>query len=82
VLHCHGDIELNPFHARIMDTPTAFPWSSCTGHCGLRQEATLSPRRKNTMLSAAPETRRNLQQLLREVLSNDDLKAIRTNFQQ
>jgi putative transposase len=43
VLHCHRYIELNPVRARMTDDPTAYPWSSCASHCGLRQEAILSP---------------------------------------
>jgi len=83
VLHCHRYIELNPVRARMTDDPTAYPWSSCASHCGLRQEAILSPHPAYTMLAAAPEARAAAyRQLLQETLSDDDLKAIRIYLQQ
>lgn len=83
VLHCHRYIELNPVRARMTDDPTAYPWSSCASHCGLRQEAILSPHPEYTTLAATPEARATAyRQLLHETLSDDDLKAIRTYLQQ
>lgn len=83
VLHCHRHIDLNPVRARMTDDPTTFPWSSCASHCGLRQEATLSPHPQYTTLAATPEARAEAyRQLLHEALSDDDLKAIRTYLQQ
>ncbi len=43
VLHCHRYIELNPVRARMTDDPLPYPWSSCANHCGLREDALLSP---------------------------------------
>jgi len=83
VLHCHRYIDLNPVRARMTDDPTTFPWSSCASHCGLRQEAILSPHPQYTTLAATPESRAEAySQLLHEALSDDDLKAIRTYLQQ
>lgn len=83
VLHCHGYIELNPVRARMTDDPTAYPWSSCASHCGLRQEAILSPHSEYTTLAATPEACATAyRQLLHETLSDEDLKAIRTYLQQ
>lgn len=83
VLHCHRYIELNPIRARMADDPTAYPWSSCASHCGLRQEVILSPHPEYTTLAATPEARAAAyRQLLHETLSDDDLKAIRTYLQQ
>jgi len=83
VLHCLRYIELNPVRARMTDDPTAYPWSSCASHCGLRQEAILSPHPEYTTLAATPEARAAAcRQLLHETLSVDDLKAIRTYLQQ
>jgi putative transposase len=83
VLHCHRYIDLNPVRARMTDDPTTFPWSSCASHCGIRQEAILSPHPQYTTLGATPESRGEAyRQLLHEALSDDDLKAIRTYLQQ
>jgi putative transposase len=83
VLHCHRYIELNPVRARMTDDPVAYPWSSCANHCGLRQDALLSPHPEYTALAATPEARATTyRQLLHETLSNDELKAIRTYLQQ
>jgi len=83
VLHCHRYIELNPVRARMTDDPTAYLWSSCASHCGLRQEAILSPHPEFTTLAATPEARAEVyRQLLRETLSDDDLQSIRTYLQQ
>lgn len=83
VLHCHRYIELNPVRARMTDDPTTFPWSSCASHCGLRQDAILSPHPEYKTLAATPEARAEAyRQLLRETLSDDDLKAIRIYLQQ
>ncbi len=83
VLHCHRYIELNPARARTIDDPAGYPWSSCTSHCGLRQEAMLTPHLDYTALAATPEARTTACcHLLHETLSDDDLKAIRTYLQQ
>lgn len=74
-----GKCTLTP----VSDDPTAHPWSSCASHCGLRQEAFLSPHREYITLAATPEARATAyRQLLHEALSDDDLKAIRTCLQQ
>ena len=83
VLHCHRYIELNPVRARMTDDPGAYPWSSCAHHCGLHQEALLSPHAEYTALGATPEARTAVyRQLLHETLSDDELKAIQTYLQQ
>ncbi|WP_426687435.1 transposase [Rhodanobacter ginsengiterrae] len=83
VLHCHRYIELNPIRARMTDDATTFPWSSCASHCGIRQEAILTPHSEYTTLADTPEARAEAyRQLLHETLSDDDLTAIRTYLQQ
>ena len=57
--------------------------SSCASHCGLRQEALLSPHPEYTTLAATPEARAEAYcQLLHGSLSDDDLEAIRIHLQQ
>ena len=83
VLHCHRYIELNPVRAWMTDDPSVYPWSSCASHCGLRQEAILSPHPEYTALGPTSHTRAAAYgHLLREPLSDDDLTAIRTHLQQ
>ncbi len=83
MLHCHRYIELNPVRARMTDDPTTFPRSSCGSHCGIREEAILTPHSEYTTLADTPEARAEAyRQLLHETLSDDDLKAIRTYLQQ
>jgi len=83
VLHCHRYIELNPVRARMTDDPASYQWSSSASHCGLRQEAILSPHPEYITLASTPEARAAAyRQLLHETLSDDDLKAIRTYLQQ
>jgi putative transposase len=83
VLHCHRYIELNPVRARMTSDPTSYPWSSCTSHCGLRQDSLLSPHAEYTALAATPDEQTDAsRQLLHETLSDDVLKAIQTYLQQ
>ena len=42
LLRCSRYIDLNPVRARMTDDPAAFPWSSCAGLCGLRDDLLLS----------------------------------------
>ncbi len=83
VLHCHRYIELNPVRAHMTDDPATYPWSSCADHCGLRQDAVLSPHPEYIALATTPQARAaTYRQLLHETLSDDDLKAIRAHLQQ
>lgn len=83
MLRCPRYIDLNPVRARMTDDPAAYPWSSCAGHCGLRQQAILTSHPEYTALASTPEARaKAYRQLLRETLSDDDLIAIRTYLQQ
>ena len=41
-LRCARYIDLNPVRARMIDDPALFPWSSCAGLCGLRDDPLLS----------------------------------------
>jgi putative transposase len=67
----------------MTEDPTTFHWSSCASHCCLRQDAMLFPHPAYTTLGATPKARANAyRQLLHEMLSDDDLKAIRTYLQQ
>jgi putative transposase len=83
VLQCHRYIELNPVRARMTADPTSDQWSSRANHCGLRQNALLSPHPEYTALAATPDARTAAcRQLLHETLSDDELKAIRTYLHQ
>ena len=83
VMRCHRYIELNPVRARMTADPSDYAWSSCANHCGLRQDVILSPHPEYTALGCTAELRvAAYRQLLREALSDDDLKAIRTYLQQ
>ncbi|WP_257385790.1 hypothetical protein [Tahibacter caeni] len=66
----------------MSDDPAAFPWSSCASHCGRRDDPLLSPYRTYVGLCNSREERGAYRSLLAEVLSDDDLQAIRTYLQQ
>ncbi|KZC38304.1 MULTISPECIES: transposase [Rhodanobacter] len=83
VLRCYRYIDLNPVRARLTDDAASYPWSSASSHCGLRPLAWLTPHPAYTALAPTPEARAEAyRQLLREVLSDDDLAAIRTYLKQ
>lgn len=83
VLHCHRYIDLNPVRARMTDDPTTCRWSGCVSHCGLRQDALLSAHAEYIALATTPKARAEAYRpLLRETLSEDYLKAIRSYLQQ
>ncbi|HET6546532.1 MAG TPA: transposase [Rhodanobacteraceae bacterium] len=83
LLRCCRYIDLNPVRARMTDDPAAYPWSSCAGHCGLRNDTLLTPHPAYVALTSTPEARAEVyRHLLRETLSDEDLTAIRTYLQQ
>jgi len=83
VLRCLRYIDLNPIRARMTDDPAAYPWSSCASHCGHRRDVMLTSHPAYSALAATPEARaKAYRHLLLEVLSDDDLTAIRTYLQQ
>ena len=77
LLRCVRYIDLNPVRARMTDNPATFPWSSCAGLCGLRDDAllTLHP----TQYALGADAYRNL---LTEALNAEDLTAIGAYLQQ
>ena len=82
-LPCSRYIDLNPVRARMTDDPIGFPWSSCASLCGRRDDPLLSPRRRYARLGNSREERdAACRSLLADVLSDDDLQAIRTYLQQ
>ena len=83
VLRCIRYIDLNPVRARMTDDPTSYPWSRAPAHCGLRRVPWLTPHPAYTALAATAEARAEVyRQLLHEVLSDDDLTAIRSYLKQ
>lgn len=83
LLHCSRYIDLNPVRARMVADPTRFPWSSCASLCGEHDDPLLSPHPVYMRLGATRAERGTAyRSLLREVLSTDELEAIRTYLQQ
>lgn len=83
VLRCYRDIDLNPVRARMTDDPASYPWSSAPNHCGHRDAPWLTPHPAYLGLAPSAEERADAyRQLLREVLSDDDLAAIRIYLKQ
>lgn len=77
LLRCARYIDLNPVRARMIDDPTAFPWSSCAGLCGLRDDPLLTLHPVQRALD--PEAYRSL---LAVAINDDDLTAIRAYLRQ
>lgn len=77
LLRCSRYIDLNPVRARMTEDPAAFPWSSCAGLCGLREDLLLSAPPVQHALGA-PLYRA----MLAEAISDEDLAAIRLYLQQ
>ena len=83
LLQCSRYSDLNPVRARMTDDPIDFPWSSCASLCGRRDDPLLSPHRTYARLGNSCEERgAACRSLLAEVLSDDDLQAIRIYLQQ
>jgi putative transposase len=53
ILGCYRYIELNPVRAKIVSHPASFPWSSCPGNSGIRNDALLSPHAEFAALEPA-----------------------------
>jgi putative transposase len=77
LLRCTRYIDLNPVRARMTDDPTAFPWSSCAGLCGLREDPLLSPHPEQRAVGTQA-----YRALLSEAISEEDLASIRLYLQQ
>jgi putative transposase len=83
LLRCVRYIDLNPVRARMIDDPTAFPWSSCAALCGLRQDPLLTLHAKQRALGIDDRSRgATYRALLTELLDNEDIAAIRAYLQQ
>lgn len=67
----------------MTNDPIDFRWSSCASLCGGRDDPLLSPHRTYARLGNSREERgAAYRSPLAEVLSDDDLQAIRTYLQQ
>jgi putative transposase len=77
LLRCTRYIDLNPVRDRMTDDPAAFPWSSCAGLCGLREDPLLSPHPIQRALGA-----QGYHAMPAEAISDEDLSAIRLYLQQ
>lgn len=77
LLRCTRYIDLNPVRARMTDAPAAFPWSSCAGLCGLRDDALLTPHSVQRALGTD-----GYRAMLAEAINDEDLAAIRLYLQQ
>lgn len=77
LLRCTRYIDLNPVRARMTDDPATFPWSSCAGLCGLRDDPLLTQHPLQHALGADA-----YRAILADAISDDDLAAIRLYLQQ
>lgn len=83
VLRCTRYIDLNPVRARMTHDPASYPWSSAPSHCGFGDAPLLTPHPTYTALAPTVEGRAEAyRELLREVMSDDDLAAIRIYLKQ
>jgi putative transposase len=83
ILHCCRYIDLNPLRARMIEDPTLYRWSSCAALCGQRDDPSLSPHPVHIALGAsAAERGEAYRAILREAVSDDDLREIRLYLQQ
>ena len=60
----------------MTDDPAAYPWSSCAGLCGLRQDPLLTPHPVQQAIGAD-----RYRALLSEAISEEDLAAIRGDLE-
>ena len=78
VLACYRYIELNPLRARMVDHPSAYPWSSYAVNAGIRADPLLIPHAEFLALSAdAAECHRAYRRLVDEGVEPSFLQAIR-----
>ena len=77
LLRCTRYIDLNRVRARMNDDPAAFPWSSCAGLCGLRDDPLLTLHPVQRALGTEA-----YRVMLAEAISDEDLAAIRLYLQQ
>ena len=78
VIACYRYIELNPVRARMVDHPSAYPWSSYAVNAGIRTDPLLSPHAEFLALSAdAAECHRTYRKLVDEGIEPSFLQAIR-----
>ena len=77
-LRCVRYIDLNPVRARMTDDPAVFPWSSCAGLCGMRDDPLLTPHPTQRELGTSDKERGDAYKaLLSEAINDEDLAAIR-----
>ena len=82
-LRCVRYIDLNPVRARMIDDLALFPWSSCAGLCGLRDDELLSLHPTQRDMGTTDKERGDAYRaMLQEAINDEDLAAIRTYLQQ
>ncbi|WP_082439777.1 MULTISPECIES: transposase [unclassified Massilia] len=75
---CHRYIELNPVRARMVDTPSAYPWSSHSANAFGQDNALLTPHLSYTKLGTDPTARQAAyRHLFDEALSEEVLDRVR-----
>lgn len=83
VLRCYRYIDLNPVRAPMTDRAIDFVWSSAKSHADNHDDVLLTEHAGYEALGQTPSERREAyRQLLQEVVSDDELLAIRIHLQQ
>lgn len=83
LLRCSRYIDLNPVRARMVDDPTAYPWSSCAALCGLRSDALLTLHPTQLAFQAGSQPPGHAYALLlREATPSDEIQEIRQYLRQ
>ena len=82
LLHCYRYIELNPVRARMVTAPEDYRWSSHAANASGIPDPLVHPHPNYIALGATDTARQeNYRALVRQVLSDDDLQAIRLHLQ-
>lgn len=82
LLRCYRYIELNPLRARMVDDPAGYRWSSYGANAFGRHDALVTPHANFLALDQDPARRHAAyRELVREVISEDELTAIRLHLQ-
>jgi len=82
LLHCYRYIELNPVRARMVGDPGEYRWSSYGANARGLPDRLVTPHPNFQALGTDPESRRAAyRELVKQAISDDDLKAIRLQLQ-
>ena len=76
VLACHQYIELNPVHARMVDEPIKYRWSSHAANIGLRADPSIEPHEDFISLGGREAYRRLFQADLAPALMDNIRRAV------